>query len=65
MTFTEACRAGLAQPHEIDDWIDRWHDEASDQGPLHEYLGLTWVQYAAWVTQPSILADPTSSSPSS
>jgi len=53
-TFLELCAAGRAAPAEIDDYVDRWHDEASDQA-LHEYLGMTREEYAAWVKDASSL----------
>ena len=31
----------------IDDAIDRWHNGAS-KAPLHEFLGMTWEEYARW-----------------
>lgn len=30
------------------DLIDKWHDTDQSQ-PLHEFLGMTWDEYAAWV----------------
>jgi hypothetical protein len=38
-------------PHhrdDLDDRIDAWHRSDSKQ-PLHEFLGMTEAQYAAWV----------------
>lgn len=31
-----------------DERIDQWHALPEDGQPLHEYLGLTWDQYAHW-----------------
>lgn len=39
----------LPGARDIHDLIDAWHDEPGDKRPLHEYLGLTEEQYAAWV----------------
>jgi len=33
----------------IDDCIDLWHCGAAGDQPLHEYLGMTWEEYALWV----------------
>ncbi len=34
---------------DIDDYIDRWHDDPNPFGPkLHEFLGMTWAQYKHW-----------------
>lgn len=35
----------------IDDAIDRWHAAPEDEceGSLHDYLGWTWEEYAAYV----------------
>lgn len=32
----------------IDQYIEEWHNSSTDL-ELHEYLGLTWEQYARWV----------------
>lgn len=36
----------------LDDLVDEWHDlppgSPDAQLPLHDYLGMTWVQYARW-----------------
>lgn len=39
---------------EIDDWIDNWHDSPQKK-ELHEYLGMNWNEYSAWVSMPEIL----------
>jgi hypothetical protein len=51
MTFVEACWAGEAFADEIDNWIERWHNESRDK-PLHEFLGLTIEQYERWINNP-------------
>jgi len=38
----------LMSDEEIDRLIAEWHDGDSPL-PLHEYLGMTWDAYAAWV----------------
>lgn len=49
---------------EISDAIDRWHGESSgfrqERGlpvdvPLHEFLGMRWDEYRAWVEHPTSL----------
>lgn len=37
---------------EIDRKIAEWHDGDSEL-PLHEYLGMSWESYSAWVADPS------------
>jgi len=44
-TFLGQCVAGTQGPDDVDDWIDRWHDGDS-KVELHEYLGMTWEEYA-------------------
>lgn len=39
---------------EIDDFIDRWHDEKIS-GHLHEFLGMQWEEYVQWGANPDIL----------
>jgi len=49
MTFLADYWAGRATAADIDDHIDWWHDgPALDGFSLHQFLGLTWEQYAAW-----------------
>jgi len=38
---------------EINKKIEQWHTNASILMPLHEYLGMTLEEYAAWVTNHS------------
>lgn len=33
----------------LDDLIDEWHEAPEDGVSLHEYLGMTWEEYAIWV----------------
>ncbi len=55
MTFVQAVKEGIATIDEIYDWVDRWHESPADDGPLHEYLGLSREQYGLWVQTPSTL----------
>jgi hypothetical protein len=54
-TFADLVLAGRAKLSDIDDYIDRWHDGSSTL-QLHDFLGLTWDEYAAWVNDPASLA---------
>ncbi|OXR40144.1 hypothetical protein B7C42_07768 [Nocardia cerradoensis] len=51
-TFVDAVLAGHALVEDIDDWADRWHDAGGLGIDLHEYLGMSWDEYALWVEQP-------------
>jgi hypothetical protein len=33
---------------DIRDAVAAWHDDPEDDRPLHEYLEMTWEQYARW-----------------
>ncbi len=33
----------------LDDLIDEWHESPEDGTSLHEFLGMTWEEYAIWV----------------
>lgn len=37
---------------EINDIIDEWHDGKHPGKSLHEALGWTWEEYAAWLQDP-------------
>jgi hypothetical protein len=40
----------------LDDLIDRWHHSSPDDPtPLHEYLGMSWEEYGAWVKDPTAI----------
>jgi hypothetical protein len=55
ITFIDKCISGDAFLDEVDDYIDAWHDDTSEDAELHEYLGMTWQEYSLWITNPSIL----------
>lgn len=40
----------MERERDIHDAIDQWHDDEglSNDLELHEFLGLTWVEYKAW-----------------
>lgn len=52
--FIEACLAGEANESEIDNYVERWHTGDSHLD-LHEFLGMTLMEYGAWVESPKAL----------
>ena len=52
--YIDAVLDGSALFTDIDDYIDRWHEHPGAES-LHEYLGLTWDEYALWVEEPRSL----------
>lgn len=42
---------------EIDDFVDKWHDETDGSEQLHEYLGMNWQEYSLWANNPDVLSD--------
>ncbi len=52
MNFIELLKQGKVKPDEIDDYIDKWHDEYSGSDTLEDYLGMTEQQYNEWVANP-------------
>lgn len=36
---------------EIDDFVEKWHEDENTTQELHEYLGMSWEEYSAWVTK--------------
>lgn len=55
MTFLKLALAGKVVYDEVDDFVDRWHEEPGGQS-LHDYLGFTRDEYAAWVQNPDIVS---------
>jgi hypothetical protein len=56
--FIELCLAGRATVAEIDDYVARWHNGLAGQDcQLHEYLGMTWEEYARWVLDPDLIQE--------
>jgi hypothetical protein len=53
-TYMDLVRDGQILWTDIDDYVVRWHEGGTRQS-LHEYLGLTWEEYALWVEQPQSL----------
>lgn len=54
MNFITKVLNGLEFADAIDDYIDQWNDsKTSDE--LHDFLGLTWNEYALWCEDSSTL----------
>ena len=53
-TFLDMVFSGHAQPTDIDDFIDRWHD-GDDTRSLAASLGMSDDEYALWVEKPDTL----------
>lgn len=54
-TFAEMVRTNQCSIEDIDDHIDKWHDEYEGDLALHEYLGMTDAEYEQWLTDPGSL----------
>ncbi|HKS90125.1 MAG TPA: hypothetical protein VJR70_11845 [Stellaceae bacterium] len=52
--FIELCVSGKAAPQDIDDFIDRWH-ENPEETELQEFLGITPEEYGLWLGIPDTL----------
>jgi hypothetical protein len=58
LSFFDLYSRGEASPDDIEDHIGRWHDAykgVSRHPPLHEFLGLTRMEYEAWLYDPFAL----------
>jgi hypothetical protein len=55
-TFLDEYLAARASQEDIYDWIDEWHEGDSGE-ELHEFLGLTWPEYSAWVERDQLPVD--------
>ena len=53
--YVDLVLTGKSPIGDIDAYVERWHRQKPAE-PLHEYLGLTWEEYASWVEDPSQLA---------
>lgn len=47
--FFELLKKGMVRPSQIDDYIDRWHDDPKAPRSVLTYLGMTRKQYAEFV----------------
>jgi len=54
-TFIDKCLSGDAFLHEIDDWVESWHNTPSEL-KLHEFLGMIKNEYKLWVKDPDMLS---------
>jgi hypothetical protein len=54
-TFIDLCLRGEVVQDEIDDFVDLWHEDETDDRPIHEFLGMTKEEYDLWVEQPGAL----------
>ena len=52
--FVDLCVMGQHHIEDIDDFIDEWHEGEGDED-LHEFLGMSWEEYALWVSNPYVL----------
>jgi hypothetical protein len=54
VTFVDRCLRGEATLEDIEDFVETWH-KGDDPRELHDYLGLTWDEYALSVERPNAL----------
>jgi hypothetical protein len=50
-SFMDLVLQGRVLSDEIDDFVERWHDNDSTE-EIYEYLGLTFEEYSLWVSDP-------------
>lgn len=55
-TFIDDCVSGEAQPDDINNYIDKWHDANTDE-ELHEFLGMEEDEYMSWLEDSNVLED--------
>lgn len=48
INFIQDCINGLANPIDIDDYIDIWHESDSDK-KIYEFLGMEFSEYSRFV----------------
>lgn len=53
-TFVELYLAGKVELEDIDRFIEVWHSNRYEERPLHEFLGMTWEEYAQWLENPNV-----------
>ena len=54
-SYLEQVLDGSATWTDIDDFIAAWHEAGGAGQELHDYLGLSWGEYALWVERPETL----------
>ena len=55
MDYIQAVLMGFATVDEIDDYIEKWHEEDDYDCELSEYLGMTKDEYEDWFRNPSYI----------
>ncbi len=59
LTFVDLYADGSVTADDIDDFVDRWHEETPTVDgrlvPMSEFLGMTRDEYEAWVRDASML----------
>jgi len=55
-SFFERYLNGEVRADDIDDYVDAWHAHPNHQ-ELHEFLGMSKEEYAAWLRDPEDLAE--------
>lgn len=53
-SFLDRCLAGEVLPEDIDDFVDRWHDEQPN-ATLAQFLGMKISEYKRWAIDASVL----------
>lgn len=53
-TFIDKCLSGDALLEEVEDYVSQWHNTDIDC-ELHEFLGLSEIEYDLWFANASIL----------
>ena len=56
-TLAAEVAAGNAKVEDVDDWIDRWHDDPEERRYIHEMFGIPKEAYFEWLKQPRRLAE--------
>ena len=49
VTFLDLYLQNKVRLEDIDDYVDIWHTDISIGKSLHEYLGMSWEEYAGYV----------------
>ncbi|QKW58319.1 hypothetical protein [Stenotrophomonas sp. NA06056] len=55
LSFIDKCIRGQELPDGIDGAVQAWHDDASIEMELSEYIGLTEEEYSAWLLDSSVI----------
>jgi hypothetical protein len=53
--YLEQVLEGTTLWTDIEDFVKAWHEGGGFGQELHDYLGLTWNEYALWVERPNTL----------